>query len=222
MPRYEVHGWGRDTGRRRKGRYDVADEEAAIFRAGDDGIVVETVKRVPDPPATEPQIAYAKSLGLTFSEAITKEEMSDLLSCHIERDKPATDRHRFFAEGFGVRHTLHTGKRDLFGRIFEQLKRSGRTEDLAAWFVYRVCRSLFRGTDPAGVTGPESAVIREIARRLASEETVMRSIVRYEGPDVIRFGEWVDSRYGGVHRGGSNRTAAYQRAVEELRRRLGT
>lgn len=44
MPLYEVHGYGRDTGRKRKKKYEALDEEAAIFKAGDDGTIVETVK----------------------------------------------------------------------------------------------------------------------------------------------------------------------------------
>lgn len=46
MPYYQVLGYGRETGRRRKRTYEAADSEAAIHAAADDETIVETVTRV--------------------------------------------------------------------------------------------------------------------------------------------------------------------------------
>ena len=48
MPVYLVHGFGRDTNRRRRRRYQASNEGAAIMKAGDDGTIVERVEWVAD------------------------------------------------------------------------------------------------------------------------------------------------------------------------------
>lgn len=44
LPSFEVHGYGRDTGRKRKRIYIAKDEEGAILEAQKDGIIVEVDK----------------------------------------------------------------------------------------------------------------------------------------------------------------------------------
>jgi len=183
--------------------------------------VVEEVKRLPEEPATERQLSYARDLGLRFPQAITKKEMSDLLDCHLSHDRPASQRHRGFAEWLGVETTRYVGKRALFDQIAASLKKPGREEDLAAWFVYRVCRHLVRGgKDHPRATGPDSVVVREIAAELVADTSTMRSIRRYEGRELIWFGQWT-APDGSVHEGGSIRTAAFKCAVSLVGERLG-
>lgn len=49
MPKFEVQGFGRDSGRRRRREYAAFDEDDAIHQAGDDAIIVERVTRIIDP-----------------------------------------------------------------------------------------------------------------------------------------------------------------------------
>lgn len=219
MPDYEVEGYGRETGRRRKRVYRASTEDEAVLKANEDGTMVGTVRRLPDEPPTDAQITYAQDLGLEFPPGITKEEMRDLLDRYLSHDKPASDRHRAFARRFGVEFTDYTGKRRLFDRIGYELKKPGRERDLIAWFVYRVNRQLHHGEDAPGVHGPDSPAMREIARLVGNDEAVLDSIRQYEGRDLIWFGEWT-APDGGLYHGGSDRTIAYERAAALIRERF--
>lgn len=91
MPLYEVQGFGRDTNRRRKRKYEASDEEGAIFKAGDDGIIVEKVVVI-----GHPEVERAKKAA----ERTRKRVLGDL-------------------ESFGVKGSDHeamtTTLRDRFG-----------------------------------------------------------------------------------------------------------
>jgi hypothetical protein len=142
MPKYTVKGVGRDTGRRRRPVVEAKNEAHARELAEADGTLVESIERLPEEPATDAQLAYARDLGISFPDGATKHELSDLLSAHLEHDKPADSRHFGFAELYGVSYTQFTGKKSLYRRIFVTLSEPGREQDLAAWFAYRVYRAL--------------------------------------------------------------------------------
>jgi hypothetical protein len=147
--------------------------------------------------------------------------MSDLLTRHLSRDKQATERHRAFASYFGIQTSPGIDKRVLFDQIAEHLQGPDRAEDLAAWFVYRLCRKMVQGgVDHPLATGPESPAVRELARVLTKDARVMKSIRRYGGRDLIWFGEYT-APDGSWHTGGSNQTIAYRRAMPLVRQRFG-
>ncbi|MCI0365024.1 MAG: hypothetical protein L0219_14195 [Phycisphaerales bacterium] len=218
MPHFHVVGRGRDSGRERKRTYSAANEYWALKAAEADGTEVESIAETRT-PATERQVAYARDLGLQFPDDITVDEMSDLLDCRLSDDKPSTDRHREFALSFGVQCNRYTGKRRLFEQIAMYLQQDGHELDLAAWFVYRVCRNLWKGSDPPGVEGPNSPLIRDIATSVSSDSAAMKSIRRYRGEDLIRFGEWTTPS-GYLATGGSTKTIGYRQATSLLRSRL--
>jgi hypothetical protein len=66
MPEFEVHGFGRETGRRRKRIYFAINEDAAINMASEDGTITESVIRLQPTAASDRQKAYAKALGIEF------------------------------------------------------------------------------------------------------------------------------------------------------------
>jgi hypothetical protein len=66
------------------------------------------------------------------------------------------------------------------------------------------------------VKGPDDPIIKPIACQLAGDASVIQSIRRYQGADLVWFGKWT-SASGTVHDGGSNRTTAYKKAAELLR-----
>lgn len=89
MPHFEIHGYGRDTGRKRKRTYVADSEEDAMQKASADGTITETVTRVPDPPqepATEAQKSYARSLGIDFAPEIGKWDISELIQDALDDD----------------------------------------------------------------------------------------------------------------------------------------
>lgn len=221
MPHFQITGRGRESGRKRKRTYTATDPLAARKLAEEDGTVVDEATVLPEDPPTEAQVSYARDLGLDFPVDITKAEISDLLDCHLSGDKLPSDRHRRFADWAKTEYTQYTGKRNLFDRIAASLKQQERDVDLVAWFVYRVCRHLMHGKeDHPQATGPESPLVCEVADSLAGDPKVIESVRRYDGRDMIWFGQWT-APDGAIHEGGSIRTAAYARSVELLRSRLG-
>ncbi len=90
MPRFEIVGFGRETGRKRVRIYEAKDEEQAILMAASDGTVVDKEKTriLPAPPATERQIEYAKDLGIKIPKNPTRDELSKLIDRAVEEDWP--------------------------------------------------------------------------------------------------------------------------------------
>ena len=180
-----------------------------------DGILVEEIIELPPEPATVRQLKYAKDLGISIPANATKGDLSDLISLKLEKDKPSTKRHREFARKYGIETTQYIGKKTLFDRIRAALIVPGRENELLSWFTYRVYRELANGADNAPIQGPNDPVIQEISERLSSDEKIIKSIRRYQGRNLIWFGEWT-SPDGYVHTGGSNRTVAYKTVASLL------
>ena len=86
MPRFEVVGIGRETGRKRVHIYATDNIEAAIAAASADGTIVEVdkIKQLPDSPATDSQKQYAKSLEIDFPPNISKIEISRLIDAKLK------------------------------------------------------------------------------------------------------------------------------------------
>lgn len=221
MPKFLVSGVGQDTGRKRQRTLEAKDEVHARALAEADGTIVDSVERLPDEPATERQLAYAKDLGISVPVGATKEEVSDQLDVHLENDKPADARHLGFADRYGVRYTQYSGKKALYNRIHATLSAPGREQELTAWFVYRVYRELVEGREHVSIDGPDHPVIQGITAQLVQDESVLKSIRRYRGSELIWFGEWT-APDGAVHTGGSNKTIAYKRAAILLRDKAGS
>ena len=216
MPSYEVHGKGKDTGRKRNRIYSAFNEKEARQLAESDGTLVEQVIEVPPEPPTDRQLKYAQDLGITIPENASKDDLRDLISQKVDHDKPSTKRHRKFAQTYGLETTQYIGKKSLFNKIHTALSASQNKLDLLEWFTFRVYRELVNGIDNAPIDSPKDPVIKEIAKRFVSEDRIVKSILRYKGKDLIWFGEWT-SPDGTVHNGGSNRTAAYKEIAAALK-----
>jgi hypothetical protein len=167
-------------------------------------------------PPTERQLTYARDLGISMPDGVTKHEVSDLIEARVEDDKPAASEFQAFAKRFGVPFTQYIGKKSLFDRLFTHLTRPGREEDMTAWFVFRVYRDLVRGRADTSIKGPDDPPIREIARLLIEDQSVLQSIRRYQGRDLVWFGQRT-SPDGEVQYGASSQTVAYKRASSLLR-----
>ena len=217
MPSFEIIGKGKDTGRNRKRIYTAASESEARELAEKDGTLVEQIVELPPAPPTESQLAYARDLGLAIPKNATKTDLSDLISVKVNKDKPSSSRHLAFAELFGLETTPYIGKRALFNRIQAALCEPGRERELLSWFTYRVYRELTGAKDDLSVPGPNDPLIIGIAESFIKNEQVINSIRRYEGRELIWFGEWT-SPDGYVYQGGSNRTAAYKEVASSLKK----
>ncbi len=227
MPRFRIEGYGRESGRRRKRTYEGQTEQEAILRASEDGTVVETVRQLPDELASERQIAYATGVGLAFPPYTTMREMSDLLNRYEherdyeEKDEVAPIRLRQWAEDLGVITTNYVGKIALFSQVTARLNEPGKEQKLALWFTYLVVRDRQRAdwNHPAD-SRVDHDIVRSIAEELAEDNQVIRSMRRYEGWELISFGEKADSN-GWLHGGGSKQTIAYMATRRLIKERRG-
>ena len=88
MPRYEVVGFGRETGRKRVRIYEAKNKEDAIMMAASEGTIVDMskIRILPESPATEPQLEYAKNLGIKLPKNATKSELTKLISQAVEKE----------------------------------------------------------------------------------------------------------------------------------------
>lgn len=218
MPSYEIKGKGNETGRKRRRIYSAANELEARQLAENDGTLVEEVTEIPPEPPTERQINYAKDLGISIPVNVTKDDLSDLISLKVDRDKLATERHKKFGKLYHIEFTDYIGKKALFNRIQSALIAPGREKELLSWFTFRVYRELSGGADNAPIEEPDDPIIEEIAEELVSDEKIINSVRRYNGSELIWFGEWT-SPDGYVHTGGSNRTMAYKTVSAMLKQR---
>jgi len=93
MPRYEVVGFGRETGRKRVRIYEAKNKEDVIMMAASEGTIVDMskIRILPESPATEPQLEYAKNLGIKIPENATKTELTKLISDAVEKEMTSED-----------------------------------------------------------------------------------------------------------------------------------
>ena len=87
MPRFEVVGIGRETGKKRVRIYAADNKEGAITAASADGTIVEVdkIRQLPQLPATDEQKQYAKSLEIKFPSDISKIEISRLIDAELKK-----------------------------------------------------------------------------------------------------------------------------------------
>ena len=153
--------------------------------------------------------------------------MSDLLTRYEherdygEKDELAPIRLRQWVEDLGISTTKYVGKIALFSQVMATLNEPGKEKQLALWFTYHVVRECQRAYwyHPAD-SGIDYDVIRSIAEELAKDNQVMRSIKRYEGWELISFGQKADSN-GWLHGGGSKKTIGYIATRRLIKEKLG-
>lgn len=164
----------------------------------------------------EGRLDYARDHGVSIPQNPTQEELNDIMSLKGDRDKPATERHKSFGRMYGVPFTDYIGKKALFNRIQSTLSAPGREKELLSWFAFRVYRHLAAGSDNAPISRPDDPLLQKIAEQLIIDDKIVKSVRRYEGSDLIWFGEWT-SPEGNFYQGGSNRTAAYKQVLSLLK-----
>lgn len=223
MPKFQIRGHGKETGRKRSRVFYASSEEKARELAAADGTVVDEIERLPDDPPPEPterQLDFASDLGIAIPDDADRDDVSDLISQKLGKEKPATDRHKSFATFYDLEFRRFIGKRELFDRIFEELEKPGREKDLVSWFTYRIYRYLVHGVENAPITGPDHEIIQNIAKRMAGNKSIVASIRRYYGREIIWFGEFT-APDGSYHKGARTKTVAYKTISALLRDKIG-
>lgn len=145
-------------------------------------------------PATEAQIDYATSLGLSFPATITKLEMRDLLDSHLGEDPRAPAWLIQYSSQVGATFTRYSGTALQYARVAATLASRSDVE-LAAWLIYHVCRKAAgRGVenDPRQFCSPEFA--RWAATQLVADASALRSLKKNCGGDTRNAFELLTGR----------------------------
>ncbi len=223
MPKFQIRGHGKETGRKRSRIFYASSEAKARELAAADLTIVDQIEKLPEDPPPEPterQLAYASDLGIVIPDDADRDDISDLISHKLSGEKVATDRHKSFATLYGVEFRRFTGKTLLFHNIFEKLEKPGREKELISWFAFRIYRYLVRGAEDAPVTGPDHEIIQKITGQVIGNKSTISSIRRYYGKDIIWFGE-LNAPDGSYHKGARTNTVAYKRISALLREEIG-
>ena len=181
------------------------------------GATAEDVSDLIDEGLTRRAIAYARERGFRIPQTLTDKEERDLRAAELDSDVPSNESDRRLAERYGVAYTSVTGKSALYHQILLNLKEGARDGELAEWFVFRVYRHRVKDADNSPIGSPNDPIIQEIARAIAADPQLMKSIRRYDR-DLLHFGDWMDSE-GFTRSGESDNSMAYKRVSEILRSR---
>lgn len=212
MPKFKVRGAGVDSGRSRTRTYTAKDEHEARAIAEADGTAITEIEELPPEPPTDRQIAYAKDLGIKIPTDVTKDELSDLISCKVDEDARASSQLLAMANDYGVETTSYTGEGAVYARVFAAFSSPGHEQELAQWFAFNVLRDRSPTRSAALADYPDDPRLVSVASKLVVDPKVMQSIKRYSESSLVWFGEKTDGE-GYVRQGGSNRTAAYKAAA---------
>ena len=219
MPKYKISGKSVKSGRKRVVTHQAIDEITAKAYAEKEGIEVVDIIVLPQDPPTERQIDYAQSLGIKIPQDTTKDELSDLISIAVDKDKPSEIRYVNFANIYGIECTRYATKKSIYYKIQNELIKPGNEFNMISWFAFRVHRSLVSGKINPEFDDPRNSIFTSTAQELISNEQVIKSIRRYVGRDLIWFGEWT-SPSGNLMSGGSTQTNAYKSVSKILKEKL--
>lgn len=117
---FEVVGKGRDTGRTRKRKYTVQNEDEARRSAEADGTVVESVTDLgPEPfyPPSDAQLKYAADLGIWVPDGSSSNEVSLLISKALA----APERELALARALGIDPPEYVTSEGLMSLILSRL-----------------------------------------------------------------------------------------------------
>lgn len=226
MRDYEIIGVGKKTNRNRKRVYRAESEDAAKLLAEKDGTLPESINLLPPELASEDQLSYAKSLGISISKNSTRDQMSYLISSKTE--VPATNEQINYAIKLGIKFYEYDFKSKVaiqhkLNSLFGHNSPSYNAE-LAKWYVHSIARYLTKGNWPTPDKSkiPEN-IVEETVRKLTEDEKSFKSFLRqmeYEDPfEMIGFGQITDEN-GRSHEGASRNTAAYKLVSKLLRENL--
>ena len=216
MPQFVVTG---TSTKGRKTRRSIAAQTigGARRKAERVGISVQNVEQLQPEPATDRQLSYARSLGITIPAAPSMDQMSDCISRAVE--PPASDWlvRRAQALQADLDPERYFGVEYLSRQVNEVIgiNTPDFVRERAFWYLHGVVRHQRRGTwlspDESGVADD---CMWPVVKAFVADGAALRSMQR-DCPDgsLYQYAEFGDG-YGGTL---SIRTAAYTRARELLK-----
>ncbi|WP_146164914.1 hypothetical protein [Desulfonatronum sp. SC1] len=216
MPRFEIIGTGKETGRKRKRIYFAFDEHIARKNAEDDGTVVEEIKLLPYNPPTEQQIELAAKHNIDISSGTNENDVADIINAKFKNEILSKKEDKDIARFFNIEVTEFIGEDTLYSKIKNALSKPGYEKELVLFFAYCVYRDYIRGSSMATTISLNDPAIEYVARKLHTNSKVVNSIKKYDGNFLKYFGEKT-SNEGYTKNYGSKRTEAYKSVIELLK-----
>lgn len=213
---YEIKGKHAETKRTRTLKIKAVNEEDAKCQALESNLEsIESIAVIPFDAPTQRQIDYAKSLGIHIRSEYTSQDVSALISKHVDNDDEHTDGLFHFATNHRVHVSKYIGETALHGAIFHNLP----TVDRIAFFVFAVYRDI-KGDNYSNLDiHPHRAKFYEFAESMKSDDKFIKSLEQYNGGKEIRYFGTKKIKNGleeSTLSGGSTRTTAYKSARQFL------
>ncbi len=140
---------------------------------------------IPHDPPTEPQLNYARALGISVPKSATKWDVSALLDKKIQKDSDPNPGLLEFATNRNMAFSEYIGKKALYNMLFTALPMT----DKIAFFCFSVYRSLSEDRHANLDTSPYRDLFFTFGREHENDEKFIKSLNEYDGSDLRFFGK---------------------------------
>ena len=169
---------------------------------------------------TERQLSYARDLGITIPENISKEDISYLIERTLSKESEPNPELVEFALSKGILLSSYIGNKGLYNLIFESLN----TEDKIAFFTFSIYRWVSDDRHANLDTHSNKDVFYEFVKTVISNDAFMKSMNRYKGENLRFFGTYTREDNGAIWEcpGSSNGTISYKMVANFLKDKFNT
>lgn len=213
MARYEFRYIKESTGRSNKGEASAFDEEELRANLAAKNIVPLDVVRRPEQAATERQLEYLRSLGVSVVGALNINEASDLISNALDKRIPADGAAQAIAARYRIETTRFTSKESVYRRVVERLVSTEDYASLAEWYAFRIYRDRCNRDNHNLLDNPSDERFRKIGDMLLANDAALKSLKQSANSTTTGF-RWFGNYMGNM--GDSDRTTAFKLAVDAL------
>ena len=213
LSEYSVCGIKPTTKRKNHIIVHATDEDSAILIAKNNGLIepfeVE-ITTLTEP--SEAQLNYAKKVNINIAHGCCMKDVSALLTNYENNDfkKPAK-RIINYATSKGLYFSTLLNEQSLYNFIFASLP----LEDKIAFFCFSIYQHCNKDHTKTLDTSSNRSLFYQFASINISNDKFITSMQKYDGENLIIFGEYEDNGYSMV--GGSKNTIAYKTAYQFLK-----
>lgn len=213
MAKFEYRFLKAATGRVNKRVASAYDEQTLLADLERQGIAPLDVVRVPEPSATDAQIAYLRDLGVAVPAGLSVSEASDLITNAKHGKGPAGGIVRAMAERYRVEVTRFSSRETIYRMIVNCLLDAGDTAALAEWYAFRVYRSRCDRALAATLSSPDDPRFALAGQAILRNPQALKSMLAAARSTDTGF-RWFGEYRG--WQGDSDRTVAFKVALNAL------
>nr|WP_302597092.1 hypothetical protein [uncultured Cellulosilyticum sp.] len=168
-------------------------------------------------PVVDRQKKYAKTIGLTLPEGITKSDAEALINRELDNDEAAVSGLIAYARSKEILCSDYVGNKYLHNLLFDHLEEA----DKAAFFCFCVYKFFVREAEEAGNLEEDchSQLFIKFGEEKAKDYYFTASLDEYYGEEIVYFGKCervVNGKKKTIY-GGSVLTRAYKETYAYLK-----